>query len=105
MTERNKELTRQNQILNRQVTLLEKDLQDETSAKETQRQEMTKANIEMNRKIEQQASIIATLEAENSRIMNEKKLHMKKSDMMRNIKLLNDALAAKKIPEETHMVR
>ncbi len=105
MTERNKELTRQNQILNRQVTLLEKDLQDETSAKETQRQEMTKANIEMNRKIEQQASIIATLEAENSRIMNEKKLHMKKSDMMRNIKLLNDALAAKKIPEEKHMVR
>ena len=105
MTERNKELTRQNQILNRQVTLLEKDLQDETSAKETQRQEMTKANIEMNRKIEQQASIIATLEAENSRIMNEKKLHMKKSDMMRNIKLLNDALAARKIPEEKHMVR
>ena len=105
MMERNKELTRQNHILNREVTFLTKELQDETSAKETQRQEMEKANSEMKSKIGQQASIIATVEADNTRIVNEQKLHLKKSDMMRNIKLLNDALAAKKLPEEKHMVR
>ena len=82
-----------------------KELQEETNAKKIQREEMEKANGEMKKKIEQQASVIATLESENSRILNEKKLHLKKSDMMRNIKLLNDALAAKKLPEEKHMVR
>ena len=105
MVERNKELTRQNQILNREVTFMAKELQEETNAKKNQREEMEKANGEMKKKIEQQASVIATLESENSRILNEKKLHLKKSDMMRNIKLLNDALAAKKLPEEKHMVR
>ena len=105
MVERNKELTRQNQILNREVTFMAKELQEETNAKKIQREEMEKANGEMKKKIEQQASVIATLESENSRILNEKKLHLKKSDMMRNIKLLNDALAAKKLPEEKHMVR
>lgn len=103
--ERNKELTRQNQILNRELTFIAKELQDETNAKKTQREEMEKAKSEMKKKIEQQASVIATLESENSRILSEKKLHLKKSDMMRNIKLLNDALAAKKLPEEKHTVR
>ena len=105
MVERNKELTRQNQILNREVTFMAKELQEETNAKKIQREEMEKASGEMKKKIELQASVIATLESENSRILNEKKLHLKKSDMMRNIKLLNDALAAKKLPEEKHMVR
>ena len=105
MVERNKELTRQNQILNREVTFMAKELQEETNAKKIQREEMEKASGEMKKKIELQASVIATLESENSRILNEKKLHLKKSDMIRNIKLLNDALAAKKLPEEKHMVR
>ena len=82
-----------------------KELQDETNAKRTQREEMEKTNSEMKKKIEQQSSVIATLESENSRILKEKKLHLKKSDMMRNVKLLNDALAAKKLPQEKHMVR
>lgn len=82
-----------------------KELQDETNAKRTQREEMEKTNSEMKKKIEQQASVIATLESANSRILKEKKLHLKRSDMMRNVKLLNDALAAKKLPQEKHMVR
>ena len=105
MVERNKELTRQNQILNRELTYIAKELQDETNAKRTQQEEMEKTNSEMKKKIEQQASVIATLESENSRILKEKKLHLKRSDMMRNVKLLNDALAAKKLPQEKHMVR
>lgn len=105
MMERNKDLTRQNQILNREVTFLTKELQEETAAKETQKQEMEKAANEMKMTIQQQASNIVVLEAENSRILNEQKLHLKNSDMMRNIKLLNDAFAAKKIPNETHKVK
>ena len=105
MMERNKELARQNQILNKEVTYLAKELQDETNAKEMQRQEMEKENDEMKKKIEQQASIITTLEADNSRILKEQNLHLKKSDMIRNIKLLNDAFAAKKLTEQKHTVR
>ena len=104
MAERNKELTRQNQVLNKEVTFLAKELHDESNAKETLRQEMEKVKIDMKKKIELQTSEIASLTSENSRILNEQKLHLKKSDMMRNVKLLNDALAAKKLSEEKHMV-
>lgn len=103
--ERNKELSRQNSILNKELTFLAKELQDETKAKETQRQEMEKAASEMKKKLEEQAAIVASLKSENSRILSEQNLHIRRKDMIRNVKLLNDALAAKKIPEEKHMVR
>ena len=104
MSERNKELSRQNQILNRELTILQKETQEDSLRKENQINEMTKANRQLQRDLEEQEILIASLRAENTRILNDQKLFLKKSDMLRNIKLLNDAYTSKKISQEKHMV-
>ena len=105
MAERNRELTRQNQTLNRELTILHKEMQDEAGKKENQIHEMGKANRELQKNLEEQEMVIINLRAENTRIINEQKMHLKKSDMLSKIKLLNDAYASKKITKEKHMVR
>ena len=105
MMERNRELTKQNQILNRELTSLQKETQEETTRKEDQIQEMEKTSREQKKTMEQQGAIIENLKAENARIIGDQKMYLKKSDMLRNIKLLNDALELKKLSKEKHMVR
>ena len=103
--ERLKELSKQNQILSKELTASQRELDEETTKMENQMQAIEKKSNEMKKTIAQQDIVIAYLKAENARITGDQKLYLKRTDMLRNMKLLNDALESKKISEEKHTVR
>lgn len=103
--ERNKELVRENQMLSKEVFHLTKEVSDAIMEKTNQKGAIEKIIREGKEKEKQQEVMISSLKAENTRLVNETNMYLKNSDMVRNIKLLNDAYAAKKITEGTHAVR